>query len=87
MPRLHSLPRGEGKGEGGRRGTAHCAFPGRTSSTTISSENDTSGAHDGEVSAIVTDYETPITIPAIKGPSARPSPPIITTAKMTPIHA
>ena len=65
----------------------HWSFPGRTRSTMMSSENDTSGAHDGEVSAIVTDSLTPMTMPATRGPSGRPSPPIITAAKTTPIHA
>ena len=53
----------------------------------MSSENETSGAHDGDVSAIVTDSLTPMTMPATSGPSGRPSPPIITAAKTTPIHA
>ena len=40
----------------------------------MSSENDTSGAHDGEVSAIVTDSLTPMTMPATMGPERAPQP-------------
>ena len=52
-----------------------------------SSENDTSGAQDGAVIAIVSASATPMTMPATSGPSALPSPPIITAAKTTPIQA
>ena len=40
----------------------------------ISSVNDTIGAHDGAVTAIVIASLTPISVPATSGPSARPSP-------------
>ena len=52
----------------------------------MSSEKDTSGAHDGAVTAMVTASVTPMMQPAIKGPSGRPRPPSITAAKTTPIH-
>jgi hypothetical protein len=48
--------------------------------------NDTSGAHEGEVTAIVTASLTPTTMPATSGPIALPSPPSMTTAKTTPTH-
>ena len=48
------------------------ARPGRSSRITISSVNETIGAHDGAVTAIVTASLTPITMPAISGPSALP---------------
>ena len=60
---------------------------GRSSSSAISSENDTSGAHDGEVNAIVIASLTPMTMPATSGPSALPSPPSITAANTTPTQA
>ena len=44
------------------------------------------GAHDGAVIAMVTDSLTPMTMPAMSGPSARPNPPSITAANTTPIH-
>ena len=50
----------------------------------INSENDTSGAHDGAVTAIVSASLTPMMTPATNGPSGRPMPPIITTANTTP---
>jgi len=62
-------------------------FPGRRSKSRISSVNETTGAHAGAVTAIVIASLTPITMPAASGPSARPGPPIMTTAKITPIHA
>ena len=62
-------------------------FPGRSSRITISSVNETIGAHDGAVTAIVTASLTPITMPATSGPSALPRPPSITAAKTTPIQA
>ena len=48
------------------------------------SENETSGAHDGAVSAIVSASLTPMTMPAIRGPSGLPTPPSITAANTTP---
>ena len=51
---------------------AQDARPGRKRSTAISSENETSGAHDGAVSVIVTASLTPIAIPATSGPIALP---------------
>ena len=53
----------------------------------MSSVNDTSGAHDGAVTAIVTASLTPITMPASSGASARPRPPSITAANTTPTQA
>ena len=53
----------------------------------MSSVNETIGAHDGAVTAIVTASLTPISAPASSGASARPRPPSITAAKTTPIHA
>src|SRR5437868_6945599 len=51
------------------------------------SENETSGAQEGAVSAIVIASLTPMTMPAMSGPSALPRPPSITTAKTTPAQA
>ena len=51
------------------------------------SENETSGAHVGAVTAIVTASLTPMRNPARSGPIALPRPPIITAANTTPIHA
>ena len=48
---------------------------------------DTSGAHEGEVTAMVTASLTPIRMPATSGPSALPSPPSITAANTTPTQA
>ena len=62
--------------------------PGRSNSSAISSVNDTIGAHDGAVTAIVNASLTPITTPATSGPQraarGRPSSP---RAKTTPIQA
>ncbi len=63
------------------------ARPGRSSSNAISSVNETIGAHDGDTNAMVTASLTPITMPAVSGPSAEPSPPSITAANTTPTHA
>ena len=60
---------------------------GRSTSTRISKVNDTSGAQVGAMTAMVRDSLTPITSPAARTPSGLPSPPRITTAKTTPIHA
>ena len=49
--------------------------------------NETIGAHDGAVTAIVTASLTPISVPAISGAIARPRPPSITAANTTPIQA
>src|SRR5690606_10866794 len=70
-----------------KRGAAHDqALPGRTSSTSMSSENDTSGAHEGDATAMVTASETPMMQPAISGPMGRPRPPSMTAANTTPIQ-
>ena len=53
----------------------------------MSKEKETSGAKDGEATAIVSASLMPITKPAIKGPSGRPSPPSITQANTTPTQA
>ena len=49
-------------------------------------ENDTSGAHAGAATAIVTDSLTPIRNPASSAPTGLPSPPMMTTANTTPSH-
>ena len=66
---------------------SHAAFPGRSTRMKISNVNETIGAHDGAVTAIVIASLTPITVPATNGPSALPRPPSITAANTTPIHA
>ena len=71
----------------GQRCALHAARPGRNKRIAINSVNDTSGAQDGAVTAIVTASLTPITTPAISGASARPRPPSMTAAKTTPIQA
>ena len=48
--------------------------PGRSSSSTINSVKETIGAHEGEVTAMVTASLTPISMPASSGPRALPSP-------------
>src|SRR5690606_34297265 len=63
------------------------AFAGRNSSMTISSENDTMGAHEGDATAMVMASLTPMITPATSGPSALPSPPSITAANTTPTQA
>src|SRR5664279_3471496 len=65
----------------------HAARPGRSTRMTMSSVNETIGAHDGAVTAIVIASLTPITVPAMRGARARPRPPSITAAKTTPIQA
>ncbi len=72
---------------GGGRQAASGGSHGFSNSSAISSVNDTIGAHDGAVMAIVKASLTPITTPATSGPSALPRPPIITAAKTTPIQA
>ena len=49
--------------------------------------NETIGAHDGAVIAIVSASLTPMTMPATSGPTGLPSPPIITAANTTPTQA
>src|SRR5450631_3564053 len=75
------------RGDDDQRRALHEPFPGRSTRMKISSVNDTIGAHDGAVTAIVIASLTPISVPAISGPSARPRPPSITAANTTPIHA
>ncbi len=77
--------RGEDDAGGVRFISLSC--PGLKSRITISSVNETIGAHDGAVTAMVTASLTPITMPATSGPSALPSPPSITAANTTPTHA
>ncbi len=72
---------------GGQPTSTLPARPGRNKRIAISSANDTSGAHEGAVTAMVSASLTPITMPASSGASARPSPPSITAAKTTPIQA
>ena len=69
--------------------SARCSsnFSGRRSRAPIRSENETSGAQAGAVSAMVRPSLTPITMPATSGPSGLPRPPIITTANTTPTQA
>jgi len=52
----------------------------------MSSVKDTIGAQEGAIKTIVMDSDTPINIPAKRGPNAEPRPPSITTAKTTPIQ-
>src|SRR5690606_3331158 len=68
-------------------GALHATLPGRASSTSISSEKDTSGAHEGAVTAMVTASVTPMMQPAMSGPSGRPRPASMTAANTTPIQA
>ena len=73
--------------KGEAAGGAHQNLAGRKRMIAIKSENDTSGAHVGAVTAIVSASLTPMRIPAASGPMALPSPPIMTAANTTPIHA
>src|SRR5690554_4438262 len=69
-----------------KRTTHDQALPGRTSNTSISRENDTRGAKEGDATAMVTASETPMMQPAISGPNGRPRPPSMTAANTTPIQ-
>src|SRR3954470_21452268 len=60
---------------------------GRMRSSAMSSVNDTSGAHAGAISAMVSASLTPMMMPAKSGPSGLPRPPIMTAANTTPIQA
>src|SRR5437773_930381 len=60
---------------------------GRSTRSPMRIENETSGAHAGAATAIVTDSLTPIRNPASSAPTGLPRPPMITTAKTVPSQA
>ena len=53
----------------------------------ISTENETTGAQAGLMTAIAIDSLAPINMPAASAPSGLPRRPMMTTAKTTPSHA